>query len=48
GVMFTHINEFAREGAYEKAIIVSGDNIFVQVVRELKNLNVDVEVWSFT
>lgn len=46
-IMFQHICDFAKEGAYEKAIIVSGDNIFVNVVRELRKLNVKVEVWSF-
>ena len=37
-VMFQHICDFAQEGAYEKAIIVSGDNIFVSVVKELRKL----------
>ena len=46
-VMFQHICEFAKEGAYEKAIIVSGDNIFVKVVRKLKDLDIKVDVWSF-
>ena len=46
-VMFQNICDFAREGAYEKAIIVSGDNIFVSVVKELKNLDIEVDVWSF-
>lgn len=45
--MFQNICDFAREGAYEKAIIVSGDNIFVSVVKELKKLDVEVDVWSF-
>ena len=46
-VMFLDIYEFAKEGAYDKAIIVSGDSAFVGVVKELKELGVDVEVWSF-
>lgn len=46
-IMFKHICDFAMEGAYEKAIIVSGDNIFVNVIKELKKLSVEVEVWSF-
>ena len=45
--MFQNIYDFAEEGAYEKAIIVSGDNIFVSVVKELKKLEVEVDVWSF-
>jgi len=46
-VMFLDIYDFAREGAYEKAIIVSGDSVFVGVVKALKKLNIDIEVWSF-
>ncbi|MHA1492294.1 MAG: NYN domain-containing protein [Promethearchaeota archaeon] len=46
-VMFLDIYDFAKEGAYEKAIIVSGNSAFVGVVKELKKLGVDVEVWSF-
>ena len=46
-VMFQHICDFAKEGAYEKAIIVSGDNIFVKVVRKLKDRDIEVDVWSF-
>ena len=33
--------------AYERAIIVSGDNIFVEAIKMLKKLKKDVEVWSF-
>ena len=46
-VMFLNIYDFAKEGAYDKAIIVSGDGIFVGVVKRLKELNIEVEVWSF-
>jgi len=45
--MFKHIFDFAEEGAYEKAIIVSGDNIFVHVIKELKKIDIEVDVWSF-
>lgn len=45
--MFQNICDFAEEGAYDKAIIVSGDKIFVSVVKELKKLEVEVDVWSF-
>ena len=45
--MFQNICDFADEGAYDKAIIVSGDNIFVNVVKELKKLDIEVDVWSF-
>jgi len=46
-IMFLNIYDFAKEGAYEKAIIVSGDSVFVGVAKELKKLNIDIEVWSF-
>jgi len=46
-VMFLDIYEFAKQGAYEKAIIVSGDNAFAGVVKELKKLDLDIDVWSF-
>jgi uncharacterized LabA/DUF88 family protein len=46
-VIFLHITDFAKEGAYEKAIIVSGDNIFVEVAGQLKERGIEVEVWSF-
>lgn len=46
-VMFLNIFDFAKEGAYEKAIIVSGDGIFAGVVRRLKELKIEVEIWSF-
>jgi len=46
-IMLLDIYDFAKEGAYEKAIIVSGDNDFVEIVKELKKMDIDVEVWSF-
>lgn len=46
-VMFLDIYDFAREGAYEKTIIVSGDSVFVGVVKALRELNIGIEVWSF-
>jgi len=45
--MFLDIYNLAKDGTYEKAIIVSGDNMFVGVVRELKEASIEVEVWSF-
>ena len=45
--MLLDMCDFTKEGAYEKAIIVSGDSAFVSVVKELKELDIDVEVWSF-
>jgi uncharacterized LabA/DUF88 family protein len=45
--MFLDIYDLAKDEAYEKAIIVSGDNIFVDVIRELKKVKAEIEVWSF-
>lgn len=45
--MFLDIYEFAKEGAYEKAIIVSGDSAFKGLVKQLRDLGLDIEVWSF-
>lgn len=45
--MFLDLFILAESEAYEKAIIVSGDNIFVEAIKILKKLNKQVEVWSF-
>lgn len=45
--MFLDIYNLAKDDAYEKAIIVSGDNMFVEVIRELKEADIEVDVWSF-
>lgn len=46
-IMFLDIYDLAKEDTYEKAIIVSGDGIFVGVVKTLKELKIKVEIWSF-
>lgn len=46
-VMLLNIYDFAKAGSYEKAIIVSGDRIFTGVVKRLKELKIEVEIWSF-
>ena len=46
-VMFLNIYDFAMEGAYEKAIIVSGDSVLIGVVKALKKLGIDIDLWSF-
>ncbi len=33
--------------AYDKAILVSGDADFVEVVKTFKELNKKIEIWSF-
>jgi len=45
--MFLDIYDLAKNEAYEKAIIVSGDNVFIEVIRELKEADIEVDVWSF-
>ena len=46
-VMFLDLFVLAEAEAFEKAIIVSGDKIFVEAIKVLKKLNKQVEVWSF-
>ena len=46
-VMLLNICDFTKEGAHEKAIIVSGDRIFAGSVKRLKELKIKVEIWSF-
>jgi len=45
--MLLLITQFACEDYYEKAVIISGDRIFVKAVDYLKSLEKVVEVWSF-
>ena len=45
--MFLDIYDLSQDEAYEKAIIVSGDSVFVDVIRELKEAKVKIDVWSF-
>jgi uncharacterized LabA/DUF88 family protein len=37
----------AYEDAYDRAILVSGDGDFLPVIRKVKELNKEVEVWAF-
>jgi uncharacterized LabA/DUF88 family protein len=46
-VMFLDLFVLAEAEAFEKAIIVSGDQIFVEAIKMLKKLNKQIEVWSF-
>jgi len=45
--MLQLITQFACEDYYEKAVIISGDRIFVKAIKYLQDLNKLVEVWSF-
>lgn len=46
-LMFADIIQLAKEDAYDKAIIVSGDGDFIEAVRTLKQNKKQLEVWSF-
>lgn len=35
------------ENAYDRAVLVSGDGDFVPIVKKLKELDKDVELWAF-
>ena len=41
------IISLAYENAYDTAVLVSGDGDFVPVVKKLKQLDKNVEVWAF-
>ena len=43
-----HIINAALIGQFEKVILISGDADFVPVVRKLKELQKEIEIWSFT
>lgn len=45
--MLNLITQFAREDYFEKAIIISGDQIFIRAIQYLRSQNKLVEVWSF-
>ena len=46
-LMTVDIISSAYEKSVDTIIIVSGDSDFVPVVKKLKNLNINVELWSF-
>lgn len=41
------IISFAYESAYDTAILVSGDGDFLPVIKKLKKLNKNIEIWAF-
>ena len=45
--IYKDIVELAEEDTYDKAILVSGDSDFMDVVRKLKELKKEIEIWSF-
>ena len=46
-LIYKHIIELAEVDSYDKAVLVSGDADFIDVVKELKEFNKKIEIWSF-
>ncbi len=46
-LIYKDIVELALEDAFDKAILVSGDKDFVEIIRTLKALKKHIEIWSF-
>lgn len=46
-LMFKDIEGLAKDDAFDKAIIVSGDRDFVEAIRTLKEYKKRFEIWSF-
>lgn len=45
--IYRDIVELADEDSYDKAILVSGDSDFIEIVRKLRELEKAIEIWSF-
>ncbi|MCJ7650968.1 MAG: NYN domain-containing protein, partial [Candidatus Lokiarchaeota archaeon] len=45
--IYRDIVELADEDIYDKAILVSGDSDFIEIVRKLRELEKTIEIWSF-
>ncbi len=45
--IYKDIVELAEDDTYDKAILVSGDSDFLDVVRKLNELRKEIEIWSF-
>jgi len=45
--IYRDIVELADEDIYDKAILVSGDSDFIEIVRKLRELKKTIEIWSF-
>ena len=45
--IYRDIVELGIEDTYDKAILVSGDGDFVEIVRKLKHLEKRIEIWAF-
>jgi len=45
--LYRDIVELGIEDSYDKAILVSGDSDFIEIVRKLKQLQKRIEIWGF-
>ncbi|MBY9017258.1 MAG: NYN domain-containing protein [Candidatus Lokiarchaeota archaeon] len=45
--IYRDVVELAGEDIYDKAILVSGDSDFIEIVRKLRDLEKTIEIWSF-
>ena len=45
--IYRDIVELAIEDVFDRAVLVSGDSDFIEIVRKLKQLQKDIEVWGF-
>ncbi|NHJ24628.1 MAG: NYN domain-containing protein [Candidatus Lokiarchaeota archaeon] len=45
--IYRDIVELAEEDSYDKAILVSGDSDFVDIIKRLQELKKDYEIWGF-
>lgn len=45
--LYRDIVELATEDVFDKAILVSGDSDFIEIVRKLKQLQKQIEIWGF-
>jgi len=45
--IYRDIVELADEDIYDKAILVSGDSDFIEIVKKLRELEKAIEIWSF-
>jgi uncharacterized LabA/DUF88 family protein len=45
--MYKDMVELAEEDSYDKGVLLSGDSDFLDLVKKLKELKKEIEIWSF-
>lgn len=45
--LYRDVVELGIEDTYDKAILVSGDSDFIEIVKKLKQLEKEIEIWGF-